>query len=177
MDFFEVIKKRRTVRSYKKKKVPFSLIKKIISAGVRAPSAMNSQPWHFIVIEDQSIKARIRKIYEESRKELNYYPQDTGFVENSTLIVVCSESRELAKEYSCVMAAENLLLAATALNLGSGTIIAPLQTKKGEKKIRKLLKIPSKCVPLLIITIGYTKTKPKKKEIKEISKIVHLNKW
>src|SRR5579885_2191867 len=53
MDTFECIRKRRDIRSYIKKDVPDDTIKKIIEAGRLAPSAMNSQPWHFIVIKNK----------------------------------------------------------------------------------------------------------------------------
>ena len=52
MDTFECIRKRRDIRSYIKKDVPDDVIKKIIEAGRLAPSAMNLQPWHFIVIKN-----------------------------------------------------------------------------------------------------------------------------
>jgi len=52
----EAIKKRRSVRSYESKPIPRDIINTIIEAGNEAPSAMNSQPWRFVVFEDTNIK-------------------------------------------------------------------------------------------------------------------------
>ncbi|MFA5828868.1 MAG: nitroreductase family protein [Candidatus Gracilibacteria bacterium] len=177
MDFFETIKKRRTIRNYEWKKIPFSSIKKIILAGGMAPSAMNKQPWRIVVIDDPKVKESIRKIYENARKELNYYEQDTSFITNGTLILVCSESHDKAMEYSCAMAAENMLLAATALGLGSGVSIAIFQSEKGEKAMRKLLKIPEAYCPMLLLTVGAEKKGEIKHKPKEVKLTIHKNKF
>ena len=55
----ESIKKRRSVRSYESKPVPKDIINAIIEAGNQAPSAMNSQPWRFVVVENSSFKQKI----------------------------------------------------------------------------------------------------------------------
>jgi nitroreductase len=55
----EAIRKRRSVRSYESKPIPKDIIKTIIEAGNEAPSAMNSQPWRFVVFEDTKIKEKL----------------------------------------------------------------------------------------------------------------------
>ena len=65
MEILELIKKRRTIRDYKKKKVSQKLITKIIEAGIWAPSPHNSQPWEFIVIKDSQIKEKFIKMIDE----------------------------------------------------------------------------------------------------------------
>ena len=58
-EVIEAIRKRRSVRSYESKPVPKDIIKMIIEAGNEAPSAMNSQPWRFVVFEDEKIKEKL----------------------------------------------------------------------------------------------------------------------
>ena len=53
MDTLQVIKMRRSIRSFEKKDVENDIIKEILEAAMYAPSAGNSQPWHFIVIKDK----------------------------------------------------------------------------------------------------------------------------
>ena len=53
----EAIRKRRSVRAYEPKPVPRDVINAIIEAGNEAPSAMNSQPWRFVVVEERESKA------------------------------------------------------------------------------------------------------------------------
>ncbi|HUU70189.1 MAG TPA: nitroreductase family protein, partial [Planctomycetota bacterium] len=56
MDALEAIAKRRSVRKYKTTPVPRELIEKVIDAGRRAPTAMNVQPWEFVVVTDQAMR-------------------------------------------------------------------------------------------------------------------------
>jgi len=58
-DVIEAIKNRRSVRSYDARPVPRDLINKVIEAGNEAPSAMNSQPWRFVIVEDQEAKRKL----------------------------------------------------------------------------------------------------------------------
>jgi nitroreductase len=59
MDLYEAIRTRRNVHRYKKEEVPMEMIKKILKTGLQASSAMNEQPWEFIVVRDQD---QIKKI-------------------------------------------------------------------------------------------------------------------
>ena len=54
----KTIKARRSVRSYETKSVPRELLQTVIEAGNEAPSAMNSQPWRFVVVEDKEVKRK-----------------------------------------------------------------------------------------------------------------------
>ena len=56
----EAIKKRRSVRSYESKPIPKDIINMIIEAGNEAPSAMNSQPWRFVVVESKKSSSALR---------------------------------------------------------------------------------------------------------------------
>ena len=54
MDVWEAIEKRRTIRQFTGK-VPEPMLRRLIRAGSRAPSASNTQPWEFIIVNDQKI--------------------------------------------------------------------------------------------------------------------------
>ena len=56
MDFYEVIKTRRSVRSYKQDPIPEDILKKVLNAARIAPSGSNRQPWYFIIIKDPERK-------------------------------------------------------------------------------------------------------------------------
>ena len=57
----DAIKKRRSVRSYESRTVSKELMDMVIEAGNQAPSAMNSQPWRFVIIEDKEVKKKLLK--------------------------------------------------------------------------------------------------------------------
>ena len=58
--FYDLIKKRRSVRDFKNDVINFEIIKNAILAAGTAPSGANLQPWHFVVIKNRSIKKKIR---------------------------------------------------------------------------------------------------------------------
>jgi nitroreductase len=66
----DVLKNRRSVRKYKKEKIPSALMEKILDAGRWAPSAHNLQPWRFIVIDNADVINNIRKIMQGKERDL-----------------------------------------------------------------------------------------------------------
>ena len=59
MDTYACIRTRRTVRNYRDEPVPAATVRRILEAGRLAPSALNRQPWHFVVVQD---RARLREL-------------------------------------------------------------------------------------------------------------------
>tara|TARA_B100000963_G_scaffold318164_1_gene299071 strand:- start:223 stop:894 length:672 start_codon:yes stop_codon:yes gene_type:complete len=70
-DFYELIKKRRSVRSFSSKKVPIAVLDKCIKSAGTAPNGANKQPWHFVVITDPVVKNKLR-IAAEKEEHLFY---------------------------------------------------------------------------------------------------------
>jgi nitroreductase len=68
-DFYAEVKRRRTVREFSDRPVPREIIENCLLAAGTAPSGANLQPWHFVVIGDPDIKAKIREAAEEEEKE------------------------------------------------------------------------------------------------------------
>lgn len=68
-NFYNLIKKRRSVRDFKKDSVHFDLIKNAILAAGTAPNGANLQPWHFVIIKNKSIKKKIRIAAEEEERK------------------------------------------------------------------------------------------------------------
>lgn len=67
--FFDLMKKRRTVREFSEKPVPREVIENAILTAGRAPSGANKQPWHFAVISDPGVKKKLRAAAEEEERE------------------------------------------------------------------------------------------------------------
>lgn len=172
--FFDIIKKRRTIRRYKDKQVSKEIIIKIVDSARYAPSALNQQPWEFVIVEDLEKKKKIRKIYDEARHKLKLYGQDTSFVENATHIFVCADSKKVMAEMSVSLAMQNILLAATALNLGSTIMTAPVMLDESIKEIRDLLKIPENYKILALILIGYKDEEPMPREKRGLDDVLHF---
>ena len=69
-DFYQLMSKRRSVRNFSDKPVPASVLEDAILAAGTAPSGANMQPWHFVVVQDQEIKQKIREAAEIEEREL-----------------------------------------------------------------------------------------------------------
>ena len=136
MDVFDAIRDRRAVREFTDRRIDRATVQRLIDAAVKAPSAMNLQPWAFLVVEDRSAlrkfsdaaKAYLLATIVPSSPLASYRHMLTDaafeiFYGAPTLIVVCTdgspstEATHAAKD--CCLAAENLMLAAHATGLGS----------------------------------------------------------
>lgn len=161
----EVIKVRRSVREFTDEEIADSDIKKIIEAGIAAPSAKNQQPWEFIVIKDRNI---LNKLSE------NLSPL---YAKSKVTIILCmrkenlkSPSRTVQDMSACM---QNMMLEATHLEIGScwiGTYPDPLRMDP----IVNLLNIPANIEVFCGLVLGYPKDKSVFKEVKREA-IIHNN--
>ena len=78
LDFFNLMRERRTVREFSDRDVPRDIIENCIRTAGTAPSGANMQPWHFVAVQDAEIKSQIREAAEAEEKEFyeNRAPDD-----------------------------------------------------------------------------------------------------
>lgn len=163
---------RSSVRAYTDQAIPNDTIEAILRAAMAAPTAVNSQPWHFVVVTDRARLDSIAAKLPNAERMLNHAP---------LAIAVCGdESRFLqgeGREYwvqDCSAATENLLLAAHALGLGAVWCgIYPISDRVADA--RKALLLPDSITPLCIVPIGYPADEPNVKDKWDTAKITYLN--
>ncbi len=165
---FDAIYQRRAQRNYMARPVSKENVQALLDAAVQAPSAMNRQPWAFLVLQNRDLLRRISEAAKarilasaEWAKDLEHKsiplsdPNFDIFYRASTLIVICMKEEEgFCPEGDCYLAGQNLMLAAQALGLGScpiGFARDILQTDA----FRKELAIPKGYRPVLPIIVGY----------------------
>lgn len=68
-DFYETMKRRRTVRDFANRSIPRAIIENAIKAAGTAPSGANQQPWHFVAVSNADLKAKIRQASEEEERK------------------------------------------------------------------------------------------------------------
>jgi len=155
MDVFEAIQERRSIRSYTDKPVEREKIEKILEAGRLAPSARNSEPWHFIVVTNaEKRKALSKGLYAK-------------FVSHAPLVIVACGDKKASADWYAVdvsLAVENMIL--TAINEGLGTCCVG---SFSEKDIMEILKIPDNYEVIVMLVIGYAREK-----LDLSSKLLHL---
>jgi nitroreductase len=182
MEIFETINSRHSTREYLPEAPSDALIECLLDAAIRAPCAVNRQPWHFTVVSNRSLLdeiSRRAKAYMTQSRPLDLPehlyekltdPQFHVFYRAPTLIVVSANQQGPWIEADCALAAQNLMLAARAKGLGScwiGLSQPFLATDDG----RKALQIPASDYPIAPIVIG----KPNRDALPSQRKPVSVN--
>ncbi len=165
--FVKTILSRRSIRKYTPEPVSKDDVKIMLEAAMAAPSASNLKPWHFVVVTN---RRRLNKLAEA-------HPHGKMIAEAPLCIAVCGDLTisESFWVQDCSAATENLLLAATALNLGSVWLgVYPRQDRVDN--IRKILKLPETVTPLNLVSIGHPAEKKEPRTQYDETK-VHLQRW
>lgn len=167
MDVLEAIKTRRSIRKYRKEKVPDDHVEKILEAGRWAPSASNTQPWNFIVLKDDKLKKDVAKSTTFGR-----------FLAEAPLgiCVVVDPRKSTHPVEDGAIATQNMLLAAHSLGLGACWIGSYGSTYEDE--VKEILKIPREKRLLSIISIGFPTESPRstRKKLDELVFTDHYGK-
>lgn len=180
MKFMELVKSRYSARKYADKPVEREKLELCVEAARLAPSACNSQPWHFVMVDDPELVKEVAGLTYNNVIAFN------KFVSNATAIaVIVMEKPKLItqiggaiknKEYPLIdigIAAEHFCLQATELGLGTCML-----GWFNEKAVKKTLNIPSKKTIGLLISVGYPDYKKQPvKGRKEFVEIVTFNSW
>lgn len=181
MTFLELINTRQSDRKYTGQEVEKEKLERCLEAARLAPSASNSQPWTFIVVNEPELKEKIaRKTFGPAKTFNKFVPEApviVAFVLEKPKIITELGGRVKKKEWPLIdigIAAEHFCLQAAEEGLGTCML-----GWFDEKSIKQLLNIPeSNTIPLLI-TIGYTPDdyKLRKKVRKKFEKVVKWNSY
>jgi len=179
--------------------VPKGVVLKVLEAAGWAPSAHNSQPWRFIVLQDPKVKRELAERMAEAwaadgthhgyeLDERLIHKRTRHFTDTPVIILACltvdglrklpDKSRymiehDLAVE-SIAAGIENLLLAAHGAGLGACWYSAPAFCMN---VVRGVLKIPSDVEPLALITLGYAVENPLAPPKKALRDYCYLDVW
>ena len=178
----DVIMSRKSVRSYTQEAIPAEKVEVLLKAAMAAPTAMNVQPWRFVVVTD---KAKIAEVFGQG-------PRSGMFTTAGAVIVVCGQTTQMRKPFGqpdapeteqpnifwyedCSAATENILLAAHAIGLGAvWTAGYPAQERIAP--IAEALGLPQNIVPLCIIPVGVPAENPEPKD-KWKPENIHWEQW
>lgn len=169
METLTAIHSRRSIRKYSPADVSDELVKKLIIAGMYAPSASNKRPWHFVVIRNRSTFSSI----------IEFHPHARMLEGAPAAILVCGDKQlEHGPGYAvvdCSAAVQNVLLAAHDQGLGACWIgIHPREERKS--KIAALISLPDHIEPIALISLGYpaeTRNQPDRADLSRL----HYEHW
>lgn len=172
-DILDMIKSRRSVKSFVPKFVSCENVMKVVEAGRYAPSSGNIQNWKFIIILDPVVKEKLAEACYDQ-----YEISAAG-----AFIVVCAEVEKAERYYglrgerlysiqNCAAAIQNMLLEAHSLGLATCWIGA-----FDEDMVKSLLNIPEEVRPQAIIPLGYAKEIPQMPPKYALETVVYLEGW
>ena len=171
-DLFDVVHRQRACRSFSDEPVGDQLVERLLDAATFAPSAENRQPWVFVVVRDPEVRAKVHDLTErawagggramaESRlddallEEVDRGITGGGYRGAPVLVVVAADTDrclDATIASSIFPATQNVLLAATALGLGSA--LTTLTTAFADE-LSALLALPRSVVPQVVIPLGH----------------------
>lgn len=199
MDVFEAIEARRSVRKYKKKRVPDELLDKVLEAARIAPSTSNTQSWKFKVVTDPGTKALLRKAANNQK-----------FIEQAGVVIACcldfeafgdrgrrtldlvlkgavrpslemvlrsvrgDKDKELQPERVVINGTMNVTIAVdhmtlAAQGLGLGTCWV---RAFDQQEVTRILGLPESVSVLCLLTLGYTAESPPARPRKDMEEII-----
>ncbi len=158
MSFLDIVRKRRSVRSYRPDPVPREAIDRCIEAARLAPSACNSQPWHFVVVDTPEMKDKFVEAVYSGLHSMNAFARNAPV----HIAVVREKAKPAARfggffrgvDFALIdvgIACEHLVLQAAEEGLGSCML-----GWFDEKGVRKALGLPGTAKVDLVICLGYT---------------------
>jgi nitroreductase len=169
--FFEVVARQRACRDFSDHEVPDLAMNQLLTAATRAPSAMNHQPWVFVVVRSQPARTALAEIMWElwdaagRAATVGRVPDrllrdvDDGFRTSlrraPVMVVVAGDTDTAPLEqlgWSVYPAVQNLLLAATALGLGS--VLTTMALFRATD-VQAVVGLPPALVPMAIVPIGW----------------------
>lgn len=164
---------RTSIRAYTSDPVPADVVETLLRAGMAAPSAMNGQPWEFVVINDRDSLDKLAGSLRYARM-LKGAPLAIAVCGHSTFTDRDGNVRENKFWVDdCSAATENILLAAHALGLGA--VWTAARDDRADV-VREALGIPEEINPLCVIVLGYPAENPQPKDKWKPEK-VHWNRY
>ncbi len=173
MDLFEVIHRRRSVRKFRPDPVSAETLHRVLDAARWAPSAGNMQSAEFIIVRDDQIK-----------QQLVGAALGQSFIAQAPVVIVaCADTQRSAIKFGergkilysiqeTAAAVQNLVLAAHDLGLSTCWVGAFF-----EDKVAEILGVPPGVVPMAIIPLGYSDSKPLAPPRSDLTEMIHFDKY
>ena len=160
----DAILSRRSVRNFTEKEIPRAVMEQIMKCALQAPSANNMQTWRFFVLQDAAVIAGLKDAIEKTaaEKKVKFY----GMNNPTTVVIITNDKRNANGAIDAALAAENIMIAAQSLGIGSVWNNA-LHSICDEPEIRALLSdlgVAARHKVCAMLCLGYPAETPKKIE-------------
>jgi nitroreductase len=169
MDVWEAIRTKRAVRKFTDQPLSEDALRRIMDAGRRSQSSKNSQPWHFIAIQNRDTLQKLSTMGD-------YMGHVAGAAMCATLLAPVANDRSLWNYFDLGQSASYMQLAAQELGIGSclGTVYKP-------EEARELLGFPDSFELRIVISFGYPQPEPERPAKpggrRSFDEVIHFDKW
>jgi nitroreductase len=150
-----------STRAFINQKIDPKTIDLIVKCGIKAPSAMNQQPWHFSVIQNRKIINKISfetiAALQQSNPEQKPASSRQRLFSHAPVVIIFSMASDSdSAMFDTALACENMSIAAQSLGLGARIVTAPIAVLNGPKtkEYHQLLKIPKNKKPVAALALG-----------------------
>ncbi len=164
----ELIKERRSIRSFKEEKLSEEAVKEILRAGLLAPTSKNKKPVEFVVVEDRETLSRLKFCKDKGSNGLDTAPCAIVVIGDAEKSDVWVEDASIATAFMQLQAE----------SMGLGSVWIQMRKRRScsddsEKEVRKVLNIPDKYGVLDILALGYKNElkKPYEEDDADFSKV------
>jgi nitroreductase len=164
LNVFEAILARRSVRSYLDREVDQNTVRTLLEAAVRAPTAVHQEPWAFAVVQNRQrlhdLSDRAKPLIMEKSHRAGHAldsfesPDFNIFYDAGTLIIICARTGGYLVDADCWLAAENLMLAACSMKMGS-CVIGSALVVLNRPETKSQLNIPDDYSAVAPVIVGY----------------------
>ena len=142
MEVFDCIRNRRTVREFKPDPVPEEVLHKILQAGRWAPSSSNSQPWHFVVVQEPATLQRLGALATQG-----------AFIANAPVVIAIVMDNAPRPQLDAGRAIQQMEL--VAWSEGLGTCFVGVRQEEQQRAVKDLLGIPAELELITLMPYGY----------------------
>jgi nitroreductase len=163
MDAIETLKTRRCVRAFRPEPVPPRILEDLIDCGRLAPTAINIQPWEFVLVTDAGTRRRIAETTDHGR-----------FIAEAPacVVVLCRDTKYYLEDGSA--ATLNIMLAARAHGLGSCWVAG--DKKPYAEEVCRLIGAPEGYRLVSLVPVGYPAEEPES-EKRPLAGVLHWEKF
>ncbi|MFQ6066155.1 MAG: nitroreductase family protein [bacterium] len=155
MKIYEMILKRRTIRRFRNRKIPYEVLEKCVNAARLAPSSGNLQSCEYLIVDEDGLLDGVFSCLQWAGYILDGSPPASQRPPAYVIVLINQEVKKRGFEHDVGMALENLILAALEEGVGCCCFGAVER-----KKLRKRFNIPSRYLIDLVIALGYPNESP-----------------
>jgi nitroreductase len=204
MDFYDAVKKRRTVREFQEKPVPEAAVRRALAAGLRAPCNAHLKSWQFILLRDlekrdraviDGLKARDMKDREEIERFVSRFDdaelkkvyrrslprQQSMMLEAPELLLVCYKMKALAECRTLFelnpLASAWMCVENIMLALAAEGLYGCTYTPYASTGLKAFLGVPEGFEIAAVIPFGYPKEPPGENEDEDLDARLHIDGW